>query len=94
MEDPENKIQTALSVEKTFAHLLFLVNRVGEKIAGTRQIRRAKRYIAGQMNLWGYAAKLSDYKQKTEEKLKPMVPMPSVCIAWEWQVLPKAIGRI
>jgi len=53
MKNLESKILEELSVEKAFKHLHFLVDEVGERIAGTPEMSKAAWYIVNEMKSYG-----------------------------------------
>jgi len=53
MKNLESKILEELSVEKAFKHMHFLVDEVGERIAGTPELSKAAWYIVNEMKSYG-----------------------------------------
>ena len=49
MSDIEKAIMADLSVDKASAHMTFLVEEVGERLAGTESIRKAANYIRDEL---------------------------------------------
>ena len=57
----EQKLLEDLSAEKAFEHLEFLVNDVGERIAGTEKLAAAAGYIERKMRSFGLEAKIDRF---------------------------------
>jgi hypothetical protein len=54
-------ISDEISREKAYEHLAFLVNEVGERLAGTDQIRCAATYIRDKMESFGLEARIDNF---------------------------------
>ena len=53
IEPLENEILEKLSVDEAFRHIKFLVNKIGERIAGTEKLVKAAYYVANALRSYG-----------------------------------------
>lgn len=61
MDKLEEKLLSGLSVEKAYKHMEFLVNDVGERLAGTEKIEKAANYIKNEMEKYGLEARIDSF---------------------------------
>jgi hypothetical protein len=57
----EKKILDELSTESAFRHMKFLVDEIGERIAGTEKIRKAAEYIRDEMKEYGLESAIDTF---------------------------------
>jgi hypothetical protein len=57
----EKTIKAELSVEKAYEHMTFLVERVGERLAGTKSIEKAANYIRQALEEYGLEARVDRF---------------------------------
>lgn len=62
MEDLEECMFKELSVEKAFDHMRVLVNDIGERIAGTEEMKRAAHYIERELKSYGLETRIDNFK--------------------------------
>lgn len=53
MEKVIQEIKTDLSVDESYRHVTFLVENVGERLAGTKSIEKAANYITNKLENYG-----------------------------------------
>jgi len=56
-----SRIQKDISVERVFKHVSFLVNDVGERIAGTKKMKQAAQYIKDELERYGLKARIDHF---------------------------------
>jgi hypothetical protein len=61
VKNVEKEILNELSLEKAFQHMEFLVNEIGERLAGTEKLKRAAEYIRKELELYGLEAKIDRF---------------------------------
>jgi len=73
------------SVEKAFRHMRFLVNEIGERLAGTKKMEQAAEYVKDQMEKWGLETKIDNFhiyqSYPKEAKLRVVLPETRVITA-------------
>ena len=60
-EKPGNKIVADLSVDRSYKHMTFLVDDVGERLAGTESIGKAADYIKKELESYGLEARVDRF---------------------------------
>ena len=61
MRDIEKAIIADLSVDKAYEHMTFLVEEVGERLAGTKEIAKAANYIRDELEKCGLEARVDHF---------------------------------
>jgi hypothetical protein len=61
MSEIEKAIKADLSVDKAYEHLTFLVEEVGERLAGTEGIQKAANYIRDKLESYGLEARIDRF---------------------------------
>ncbi|KPK78016.1 MAG: hypothetical protein AMJ79_01305 [Phycisphaerae bacterium SM23_30] len=57
----EQQIQADLSLDESYKHMTFLVEEVGERLAGTKSIARAAGYIKNELESYGLEARIDRF---------------------------------
>ena len=61
MKKLEDVILDELSEERAYKHMEFLVNEVGERLAGTEKIKKAANYIKNEMETYGLDTRIDNF---------------------------------
>jgi hypothetical protein len=61
MDEIEKAIRGALSVDRAYKHMTFLVEEVGERLAGTESIQKAANYIRDELERCGLEARVDRF---------------------------------
>ena len=61
MDEIEKAIRGALSVDRAYQHMTFLVEEVGERLAGTESIQKAANYIRDELERCGLEARVDRF---------------------------------
>ncbi|UCC61557.1 MAG: hypothetical protein JSV36_12190, partial [Anaerolineae bacterium] len=61
MTELEQAIKAELSVKEAYRHMTFLVEEVGERLAGTESIARAANYIRAELERYGLEARVDRF---------------------------------
>lgn len=57
----EKEIEVDLSVDEFYKHMTFLVEEVGERLAGTKSIRKAAEYIRRELEKYGLDSRIDRF---------------------------------
>ena len=61
MTNPEQEIKMDLSLESAYRHMSFLVEGIGERLAGTEEIEKAASYITAELEDYGLEARVDRF---------------------------------
>ena len=61
LEAVEKEIEADLSVDEAYRHMTFLVEDVGERLAGTKSIQKAASYIRKELEMYGLNARIDKF---------------------------------
>jgi hypothetical protein len=61
MQESLSQILKEISMDKAYEHMEFFVNEVGERLAGTEEIKKAANYIKNEMASYGLEARIDNF---------------------------------